>query len=273
MTKNNKNNPFQGLETLSIHAGGEADPSTGARTIPLHQSASFVFDDAKHGADLFGLKTMGYSYSRLTNPTVAALEEKLAAIEGGVGATCAASGLGGQMLAFSALMHPGDHIVSSQKLYGGSFNQFKHVFPSMFDWQSAQFDPTKPETAKAVITEKTKAIFAESLSNPEGVITDIEGLAKIAQDAGIPLIIDNTMATPYLCKPLSHGANMVTYSTTKFMSGHGNAVGGANIDGGNFDWMAHEDKFPRLTKADEGYKRLIFAKDLATWPLPYTTTP
>ncbi|MCI5059694.1 MAG: O-acetylhomoserine aminocarboxypropyltransferase/cysteine synthase, partial [Alphaproteobacteria bacterium] len=231
------------------------------------QSASFVFDDAKHGADLFSLKTLGYSYSRLTNPTVAALEEKLATIEGGVGATCAASGLGSQMLVLSALMHPGDHIVSSRKLYGGSFNQFKHVFPSMFDWQSSQFDPTDPASAKAVITDKTKAIFAESLSNPEGVVTDIEGLSKVAREAGIPLIIDNTMATPYLCKPLEYGANIVTYSTTKFISGHGNAIGGAVIDGGNFDWMAQGDKFPRLTQPDAGYNGLIFAKEFGNMAL------
>lgn len=256
-----------GLETLSIHEGGAPCPTTGARTIPIHQTTAYVFKDAQQGADLFALRDTGFVYSRLTNPTCAALEEKLTALDGGTGATCTASGHGAQLLALSALMAPGDHVLSSCKLYGGSFNQFGSTFPDMFGWENTTFNPTKPEEAKKAITPKTKAIFAESLSNPEGVVADIEGLAKVAKDAGIPLIIDNTMATPYLCKPLDHGANIVTYSTTKFMSGHGNAMGGVVIDGGNFDWLAQADKFPRLAKPSCNYNGITFAKEFGNMAL------
>lgn len=250
-----------GLDTLSIHTGCGPCPETGARTIPIHQTTAFVFKDAEHGADLFALRDTGFIYSRLNNPTSGALEEKLAALDGGSGATVCASGHGAQLLALSALMSPGDHLVSSCKLYGGSVNQFGVTFPDMFGWENSTFHPAKPEEAKAAITPKTKAIFAESLSNPEGCVTDIEGLAKVAKEAGIPLIIDNTMATPYLCKPFEFGANIVTYSTTKFMSGHGNAMGGAVIDGGNFDWLKYADKFPRLGKPSKNYNGITFAKE------------
>ncbi|CAG0894236.1 unnamed protein product [Cyprideis torosa] len=256
-----------GLETQSIHVGCGPDPTTGARTIPIHQTTAFVFDSAEHGADLFALRDTGYIYSRLTNPTCAALEEKLATLEGGSGATACASGHGAQLLALSALMSPGDHVISSCKLYGGSVNQFGSTFPDMFGWENTTFNPTKPDEAKAAITSKTKAIFAESLSNPEGTVADIEGLAAVAKEAGIPLIIDNTMATPYLCKPIEHGANIVTYSTTKFMSGHGNAMGGAVIDGGNFDWLVHADKFPRLGKPSCNYNGITFAENFGAMAL------
>lgn len=252
--------PEYGLETLSIHIGSGPCDATGARTIPIHQTTAYVFDDAEHGADLFALRKAGFVYSRLTNPTVGALEEKLTAMDGGSAATCAASGHAAQLLVLSALMSPGDHVVNSCKLYGGSVNQFAQIFPDMFGWESTTFNPDKAEEAKAAITPKTKAIFAESLSNPEGAVADIEGLAKVAQEAGIPLIIDNTMATPYLCKPFEHGANIVTYSTTKFLSGHGNAMGGAVIDGGNFDWLTHADKFLRLAKPNPNYNDIIFAE-------------
>lgn len=260
MSSATKKDKDYGLETLSIHTACGPDPSTGARTIPIHQTTAFVFDDAQHGADLFALKQAGFVYSRLTNPTVSALEEKLAALDGGVAATCAASGHAAQLLVLSALMSPGDHVVSSCKLYGGSVNQFAQIFPDMFGWESTTFNPASAEEAKAAITPKTRAIFAESLSNPEGVVADIEGLAKVADEAGIPLIIDNTMATPYLCKPLDHGAHIVTYSTTKFLSGHGNAMGGAVVDGGNFDWAVHADKFPRLAKPNTNYNGIIFCE-------------
>lgn len=247
-----------GLETLCIHTACGPDPSTGSRTIPIHQSTAFVFDDAEHGADLFALRKSGFVYSRLTNPTVGALEEKLAKLDGGIASTCAASGHAAQLLVLSALMSPGDHVVNSCKLYGGSVNQFAQIFPDMFGWENTTFNPQNADEAKAAITPKTKAIFAESISNPEGVVADIEGLAKVANDAGIPLIIDNTMATPYLCKPLDFGAHIVTYSTTKFLSGHGNAMGGAVIDGGNFDWAAYADKFPRLAKPNKNYNDIVF---------------
>jgi O-acetylhomoserine (thiol)-lyase len=256
-----------GLETMSIHTGCGPDPSTGARTIPIHQTTAYVFDDAEHGADLFALRKAGFVYSRLTNPTVGALEEKLAALDGGSGATCAASGHAAQLLVLTALMSPGDHVVNSCKLYGGSVNQFAQIFPDMFGWKNTTFNPQNADEARKAITPKTKAIFAESLSNPEGVVADIEGLAKVAAEAGIPLIIDNTMATPYLCKPLEHGANIVTYSTTKFLSGHGNAMGGAVVDGGNFDWLAYADKFPRLAKPNPNYNNIIFAETFGNMAL------
>lgn len=252
--------PKHGLETLSIHTGCGPDEATGARTIPIHQSTGFVFDDAEHGADLFALKKAGFVYSRLTNPTVGALEEKLATLEGGSAATCAASGHAAQLLVLSALMSPGEHVVNSCKLYGGSVNQFAAIFPDMFGWENTTFHPADAQSAADAITPKTKAIFAESLSNPEGVVADIEELSKVAKEAGIPLIIDNTMATPYLCKPLEHGADIVTYSTTKFLSGHGNAMGGAVVDGGSFDWLAYADKFPRLAKPNDNYNGLNFAE-------------
>lgn len=256
-----------GLETQSIHTGCGPCPATGARTIPIHQTTAYVFDNAEHGADLFALREAGFVYSRLNNPTVSALEEKLSTLDGGCGATCTASGHGAQLLALSALMSPGDHIVTSCKLYGGSVNQFSTVFPDVFGWQNTSFHPTKPDEAKGAITPKTKAIFAESLSNPEGVVTDIEGLAAVAREAGIPLIIDNTMATPYLCKPLEFGANIVTYSTTKFLSGHGNAMGGTVIDGGNFDWLKHKEKFPRLGLPSKNYNGIVFAEQFGEMAL------
>ena len=248
------------LDTLAIHSGCGPDPATGARTIPIHQSTAFVFNDAEHAADLFALRQAGFVYSRLTNPTVGALEEKLAAMEGGTGATCTSSGHAAQLLVISALMKPGDHVCASRKLYGGSVNQFAQLFPDTFGWQSSFFDPHDAGSCAAVITDKTRAIFAESLSNPEGVVADIEGLAKIADKAGIPLIIDNTMATPYLCKPLDFGAHIVTYSTTKYLSGHGNAMGGAVIDGGKFDWKKQADKFPAIAGPYPGYHGLNFAE-------------
>jgi O-acetylhomoserine (thiol)-lyase len=256
-----------GLETLSIHTGSGPCPETGARTIPIHQTTAYVFKDAEHGADLFALRDAGYVYSRLTNPTVGALEEKLATLDGGSGATCTASGHAAQILVLSALMSPGDHVVNSCKLYGGSINQFAQIFPDMFGWESTAIHPNNANEAKAAITDKTKAIFVESLSNPEGVVADIEGLAKVANDAGIPLIVDNTMATPYLCKPLDYGAHIVTYSTTKFLSGHGNAMGGAVIDGGTFDWSQYPDKFPRLAKPNSNYNGIVFCENFGNMAL------
>jgi len=246
--------------TTAIHAGAEADPTTGARTPAIHQSASFVFKNAKHASSLFHLEEEGFVYSRLTNPTVSMLEAKLAALEGGVGATCAASGLAAQMLALSSIMQSGDHVIASDRLYGGSRNQFENTFPKLFGWESDFADHSKPETFEALIQDNTKAIFIETLANPGGWITDIEAVAKIAADAGIPLITDNTMATPVLCRPLEYGANIVTYSTTKFMNGHGNAMGGAVVDGGNFDWSKHADKFPALTSEMPGFRGNNFSE-------------
>ncbi len=250
---------FKGFETLALHAGTPPDPSTGSRSMPVHFATAYVFRDAAHAADLFALKEFGYSYSRLTNPTVNALEERLAALEGGIGATCAASGHGAQVLVFSALLQPDDHIVASSRLYGGSVNQLKNVFPRTFGWQSSLVDPDDTDNFKRAITEKTKAIFIEGMTNPSGVVVDIEKIARVAEDAQVPLIVDNTLATPVLCRPLDYGAHIVTHSTTKFLSAHGHAMGGVVIDGGKFDWARHKDKFPALGKPDPSYNGIVFA--------------
>lgn len=246
-----------GFSTQSIHAGTEPDPATGARVTPIYQTASYVFKDTEHAANLFALKELGYIYSRLTNPTVGALENKLAALEGGAGATCTSCGHAAQLLTFFTLMRPGDEFIAANKLYGGSINQFTNSFPRSFGWKCKFVDPDSMDAFKKAITPKTKAIFVESLANPGGVIVDLEAIAKIAAEAGIPLIVDNTMATSYLCRPFDYGASLVVYSTTKFMSGHGNSLGGAVIDSGKFDWSASE-KYPALSEPEPGYHGLKF---------------
>ena len=255
------------FETTAIHAGGAADAETGARFPALHQAVSFVFKNTKHAANVFALKEPGYIYSRATNPTVNNLETRIAALEGGTGATCTPSGLAAQMLVFSALLNSGDDFVASTKMYGGTLGQIRDTFKRSFGWNGHLVDPSDLDNFKKAITEKTKFIFVESLSNPEGVIPDLEGLGKLAQSAGIPLIVDNTVATPYLCRPFEWGANVVTHSTTKYMNGHGNALGGVVVDGGNFDWMKHKDKFPTLTTPDLGYRGIVFAEEFADAPL------
>ncbi len=254
------------FETLAVHSGTTPDPVTGATSPAIHQSSSYVFRDTKHAANVFALKEPGFIYSRVTNPTVAALEEKVAVLEGGTGSTCTPSGLAANVLAFSALMNAGDEFVATQKLYGGTAGQFRDTFTRSFGWTCHFTDPDKPENFKRKITEKTKLIFIESLSNPQGVIPDLEAYAKIAQDAGIPLIVDNTVATPYLCKPFDYGADIVVHSTTKYFSGHGQAMGGAVVDGGKFDWMKHAKKFPQLTTEVSGYRGVIFARDFKECP-------
>lgn len=257
-----------GFSTQSIHAGQEPDPTTGARVTPIYQNASYVFKDTEHASNLFALKELGFIYSRLTNPTVSALENKLAALEGGAGATCTSSGHAAQMMTFFTLLQPGDEFVASKKLYGGSLNQFANSFPRSFGWKCNFVDPDAVDNFKAAITPKTKAIFIESLANPGGVVLDIEAIAKVANDAGIPLIVDNTMATPYLCRPLEHGASIVVYSTTKFMAGHGNSLGGAIIDSGKFDWSA-SDKFPSLSEPEPGYHGLKFHETFGAMALTF----
>ncbi len=258
----NADNTDMKFETLSIHGGVEPCPVTGATSPPICQSTSFVFKNAEQAANLFSLKESGFIYSRLTNPTVNTLEQKIAALENGTGATCTASGLGASMLAAATLMNSGDDFVASQKLYGGTCSQFRDSFSRSFGWHCNFVDPTSPENFKQALTEKTKFIFVESLSNPEGVITDIEAVARIAEDAGIPLIVDNTIATPYLCRPFDFGAAIVTHSTTKYLSGHGNAMGGVVVDGGTFDWAKHKDKFPALSEENHGgYRGISFSRD------------
>lgn len=247
-----------GIETLAVHAGAAPDPHTGARQTPIYQTTSFVFDDADHAASLFNLQLPGFIYSRLTNPTVAVLEERVAALEGGRGGIATASGHAAQILALFPLMHPGDEIVASNKLYGGSLNQMGHSYKK-FGWMASFVDPDEPENFARAITGRTKAIFIESLANPGGIIVDIAAVAKIAKAAGIPLLVDNTMATPYLCRPLEHGADMVVHSTTKFLAGNGTAIGGVVVDSGKFDWF-QSDKFPSMSKPAPEYHGLTFAE-------------
>lgn len=224
-----------GFETLALHAGTAPDSTTGARAVPIYQNTSYVFEDADHAAALFNLQEPGFIYSRLTNPTVAALEERVAALEGGIGGTATASGHAAQLVALFALMGPGDHLVASSKLYGGSINQMAHSFKK-FDWHVSFVDPGEPSRFADAITARTKAVFVECLANPGGVVVDLEPIAEIAHRAGIPLIVDNTLATPFLCRPKEYGADIVIHSTTKFLSGQGTALGGIVVDCDTFDF-------------------------------------
>lgn len=241
----------QGFNTLAVHAGAQPDPTTGARATPIYQTTSFVFDDTEHAANLFGLKAFGNIYTRIMNPTQDVLEQRAAALEGGTAALAVASGHSAQLLVFHTMLQPGDEFIAAKKLYGGSINQFNHSFKS-FGWNVKWADPDDISSFEAAITPKTKAIFIESIANPGGVVTDIEAIAAVAQKAGIPLIVDNTMATPYLVQPIKHGANIVIHSLTKFIGGHGNSMGGIIVDGGNFDWSA-SDNYPKLSEALDEY--------------------
>ena len=245
-----------GFETLAIHAGAAPDPTTGARVTPIYQTTSFVFDDVDHAASLFNLQAFGNISPRLTNPTNAVLEERIAALEGGTAALAVASGHGAQFLVFHTLMNPGDNFIASTRLYGGSITQFSSSFKRM-DWHARFVDVDDHAAVAAQIDDRTRGIFVESLANPGGVVTDLEALAKIANDHQIPLIVDNTMATPALCRPFEHGAHIVVHSATKFLGGHGNSIGGLIVDGGNFDWGA-TDKFPHMTEPQTSYHGLRF---------------
>ena len=247
-----------GFATLAVHAGAQPDPTTGARATPIYQTTSFVFDDVDHAASLFGLQALGNIYSRIGNPTNAVLEERVASLEGGTAALAVASGHAAQLLVFHALLQPGDEFVASKKLYGGSINQFTHSFKS-FDWQVRWADPEDISSFEAAITPKTKAIFIESIANPGGIITDIEAIAAVARKAGIPLIVDNTLASPYLCRPIEHGADIVVHSATKFLGGHGNSIGGVIVDGGRFDWLA-SGRYPFLSSPRPEYGGIVLGE-------------
>lgn len=243
------------FDTLAIHAGAKPD-ETGSIQPPIYQNASYQFRDAGHAANLFTLQEAGYVYSRLTNPTVSALQTRLAALEGGTGATAAASGHAAQLTAFFNLMRAGDEVVASNRLYGGTTSQFKNSFVQ-FGWKAALVDIDDHKAVEAAITPKTKAIYCESFANPAGAVADIEALAKIAHGHGIPLIVDNTMASPYLIRPIEWGADLVCHSTTKFLCGNGAAMGGAVIESGTFNW-AQNDKFPMMAQGDPAYDGLKF---------------
>jgi O-acetylhomoserine (thiol)-lyase len=248
-----KDNP--GFSTLAVHAGAQPDPTTHARITPIYQTTSFVFDNADHAAALFGLQQFGNIYTRIMNPTQAVLEERVAALEGGTAALATASGHAAQLLIFHTIMRPGDNFISAKRLYGGSINQFGNAFKS-FDWQVRWWDPIDPPAMEALIDENTKAVFIESLANPGGTFVDIAAIAEIAHKHGLPLIVDNTMATPYLLRPLEHGADIIVHSLTKFMGGHGNSMGGVLVDGGTFDWTK-SGKYPMLSDPRPEYGGVV----------------
>ena len=247
----------QHLETLAVHAGCEPDPTTNARITPIYQTASYVFDSPEHAANLFALKEFGNIYTRIMNPTNAALEGKIAALEGGAAALAVASGHAAQFLTFHTLMEPGCEIVAAKRLYGGSLTQLGQSFKKMA-WHTTFVDADNADNVAAAINDKTRAIFIESLANPGGVVQDIEAIAKVAHDAGVPLIVDNTMASPALCRPIEHGADIVVHSTTKFLNGHGNSIGGVIVDAGKFDWKA-SGNYPTLTEPNASYHGAVLA--------------
>ena len=248
--------PAYDFDTLQIHAGAEPDPATGARQVPIYQTTAYVFRDADHAAALFGLQEVGYIYSRLTNPTIAALQNRIAALEGGAGAVCCSSGHAAQIMALFPLMAPGRNIVASTRLYGGTITQFTQTF-KRFGWSARFVDFDDLKAVEAAIDDDTRAIFCETIANPGGYITDLDALAKIADKARIPLIADNTTATPYLCRPIEHGATLVVHSLTKYMTGNGTVTGGAVVDSGKFDWSA-SDKFPSLSAPEPAYHGMKF---------------
>lgn len=246
------------FETLQLHAGQEVDEASHSRAVPIYQTTSFTFDDTQHAANLFGLKELGNIYSRLTNPTVAVFETRVAELEGGVAGVAVASGMAAITYAIQTVADAGDHIVASSTLYGGTHTLFAHTLPK-FGIDVSIVDSKNFDEVKNAIKENTKALYIETIGNPEGNVEDIEKLAEIAHEAGIPLIVDNTFASPYLIQPIKYGANIVVHSATKFIGGHGTSMGGVVVDGGNFDWTQN-DKFPSLTEPDPSYHDLVFTE-------------
>ena len=260
------NGPTYGFDTLQIHAGARPDPATGARQTPIYQSTAYVFRDADHAAALFNLQEVGFIYSRLTNPTVAVLQERIATLEGGVGAVCCSSGHAAQLMALFPLMAPGKNIVASTRLYGGTVTQFSQTI-KRFGWSATFVDFDDLDAVKAAINDDTQAIFCEAIANPGGYITDLDAVSAIADDAGMPLIVDNTTATPYLCRPIEHGATLVVHSTTKYMTGNGTVTGGCVVDSGKFDWSA-SGRYPSLADPEPAYHGLRFHETFG--PLAFT---
>ncbi|MEP2640533.1 O-acetylhomoserine aminocarboxypropyltransferase/cysteine synthase family protein [Roseobacter sp.] len=258
--------PDYGFDTLQIHAGARPDPATGARQTPIYQTTAYVFRDADHAAALFNLQEVGYIYSRLTNPTIAVLQERIATLEGGVGAACCSSGHAAQIMALFPLMGPGKNIVASTRLYGGTVTQFSHTI-KRFGWECTFVDFDDLDAVKAAINDDTRAVFCEAIANPGGYITDLDAISAISDTAGIPLIVDNTSATPYLCRPIEHGATLVVHSTTKYLTGNGTVTGGCVVDSGKFDWSAN-DKFPSLSAPEPAYHGLKFHETFG--PLAFT---
>ncbi|MEM6322344.1 MAG: aminotransferase class I/II-fold pyridoxal phosphate-dependent enzyme [Pseudomonadota bacterium] len=258
--------PSYGFDTLQIHAGSHPDPATGARQTPIYQSTAFVFRDAEHAAALFNLQEVGFIYSRLTNPTIAVLQERIATLEGGAGAVCCASGHGAQIMALFPLMAPGRNVVASTRLYGGTITQFAQTI-KRFGWSAKFVDFDDLDAVKAAIDDDTRAVFCESIANPGGYITDLDAISAVANAAQVPLIVDNTSASPYLCRPIEHGATLVVHSTTKFLTGNGTVTGGVVVDSGQFDW-SESGKYPSLSDPEPAYHGLKFHETFG--PLAFT---
>ncbi|MEV7565432.1 bifunctional o-acetylhomoserine/o-acetylserine sulfhydrylase [Streptomyces tanashiensis] len=249
------------FETRQIHAGAVPDPATGARATPIYQTSSFVFRDTQHAADLFSLTETGNIYTRLHNPTQDVFEQRIAALEGGIAAVALASGQAAETLAILTLASAGDHIVSSASLYGGTYNLFRHTLPKLGIEVSFVDDPDDFDAWQAAIRPNTKALFAETLGNPRGNVLDVRAVADVAHEAGVPLIVDNTVPTPYLLRPIEHGADIVVHSATKFLGGHGTTIAGVVVDGGTFDFGAHAERFPDFSEPDPSYHGLRY------WPV------
>ncbi len=256
----------QGFSTRALHAGAAPDPVSGSRAQPIHQTTSFVFENAEHASKLFALQEFGNIYTRIGNPTTGALESRIADLEGGTMGVATASGHAAQLLVFHVLMQPGTKIVAAKQLYGGSINQLGHGFKK-FGWEVEFVDIGDLAAVEAAMDDTVRAVFSESLANPGGVVTDMAAIAEIAHRHGVPYIVDNTMASPYLCRPLEHGADIIVNSLTKFIGGHGNSIGGIVIDGGKFDWKAHADKFPTMATPQAYYNDLNFAEGFGALPL------
>ncbi|MCB1521989.1 MAG: O-acetylhomoserine aminocarboxypropyltransferase [Hyphomicrobiaceae bacterium] len=248
-----------GFATLAVHAGAAPDPSTGARITPIYQTSSYVFNDADHAAALFGLEAFGNIYTRMMNPTQAVLEARVAALEGGTAALAVASGHAAQLLTFHTLLEPGDEFIAGRQLYGGSINQFNHAFKK-FGWNVVWADGTDPHSFERAVTDRTRAIFIESVANPGGIVIDIAAISAIARKAGVPLIVDNTLASPYLCRPKDHGADIVLHSLTKFLGGHGNSIGGILVDCGTFDWLGARHRYKTLVEPNLSYGGMKLAE-------------
>ncbi len=249
------------LETIAVHGGYSPDPTTKAVAVPIYQTTSYAFDDTQHGADLFDLKVAGNLYTRITNPTNAVLEQRVAALEGGIGALALASGMSAITYAIQTIAETGDNIISASTLYGGTYNLFAHTFPQ-FGIEARFADYRDPDSFAKLIDERTKAIFCESVGNPLGNVTDIGRLAEIAHQAGLPLIVDNTVPSPYLCRPFEHGADIVVHALTKYLGGHGNSLGGAIVDSGKFPWAEHKARFRRLNEPDVSYHGVVYTQEM-----------
>ena len=249
------------IETIAIHGGYSPEPTTKAVAVPIYQTTSFAFDDTQHGADLFDLKVEGNIYTRIGNPTSSALEQRVAAMEGGIGALALSSGMSAITYAIFAIAQQGDNIISTASLYGGTYNLFAHTLPRL-GIEVRFVDHHDIDAMRANIDHKTKAIFAESLGNPAGNIFDIAPVAEMAHAQGVPLIIDNTVPSPYLCRPFEHGADIVIHALTKYMGGHGTSIGGIIVDSGNFPWAEHADRFPMLNEPDPSYHGVVYTKEM-----------